>query len=279
VNTKNQDQLQVTLYPSVPATLILDETDDNASSPSIPEASYASAHILLDKTNSDENEDDDDDEAVLESRAHTANLATDDTTTWITALALDPWDKEPTVSSTLGDSRMTDSDDFTMLLLSSLLTASAQLSAHPSEFSLPQPEAVATIVLNPSERYTATDGAGESLLVKKMRRRRRRRVRMILAGVTGFVAGAAVLGPLGAYMGAAGGAALAHGVSKRGERRKDRRVAKRAVQRQLEMMQQQQPSENDPDPSSTPQQEQHEQQQPPQPTMPQSGPLPQATVH
>ena len=82
------------------------------------------------------------------------------------------------------------------------------------------PEPIQVIVTVPDD---TRDPAYEPTFYKKLRRRRRRRGRMIVVGAAGFMVGAAFLGPVGAYAGAVGGAALAHGASKAGERRKDRR--------------------------------------------------------
>ena len=181
--------------PSAAAIPITDDcVNDSALSHkkmSSSDASYASARVLpLDASPS----------AVLDT-----SYATD---TAVTAIALDPWNKEPTAASTMANS--------------------------VDPLTEEQQQALSVVVTVPPD---SNDPAHEPIYIKKLRRRRRRRGRMIIAGATGFIVGAMVLGPIGAYAGAVGGAAIAHGASKAGERRKDRRVAKRR-QQQLQQNQQ-----------------------------------------
>ena len=181
---------EISMLPSAAAVPINDDGEANFSSPSKQQSpkggvAYASARVL------------DADESPS-----TVFVSNSVATSPVTAIALDPWSKELTASSTMADTD--DAEDH-------------------------QQQSLNVVVTVPSD---SNDPSQEPIDFKKQRRRRRRRGRMIIAGATGFIVGAMVLGPIGAYAGALGGAAVAHGASKAGERRKDRRVARRRQQRE-----------------------------------------------
>lgn len=139
------------------------------------------------------------------------------------AIPLDPWSKSPTVSTTMisNDSNTTGWSTrpnsgvggVTQQDVAQLVPAEA---VQPTGFSRPPPP--------PPPIYLPTTALFEDPAAKKIRRRRRRRSRMIVGGVTGFVAGTVVLGPLVGIAGAAAAVVVTRSVSKMGERRKDRRL-------------------------------------------------------
>ena len=127
-----------------------------------------------------------------------------------TAIPLDPWSNKPTEAS--------------------IMAQSPPLSTYSNGQEVSPYHQVQVIQAsnNPSYPYI------EDPLQKKLRRRRRRRGRMAVGGVSGFVVGSLVLGPIGAVVGTVTGVTLARGVSKIGEKRKDRRVRRQLERAQAE---------------------------------------------
>lgn len=150
------------------------------------------------------------------------------TNTSAEAVPLDPWSKKPTTSSALitsydgAPSNGNDDDNRRCNIPSQpqpFAVVSETEQSHPHERDI-----TSTNQRQEMRRYQLLAAIQEDPFHKKRRRRRRRRGRMMVGGITGFVFGTFVLGPIGGVAGATAGAVLARTASKVGEKRKDARV-------------------------------------------------------
>lgn len=145
------------------------------------------------------------------------------------AVPLDPWSNKPTTSSALmtsdsgapsnGNDSSYNRRSNTPLQLQPFADVSETEQLHPHERDVTH-----TNQHQEMRRYHLLTAIQEDPFHKKCRRRRRRRGRMMVGGITGFVFGTFVLGPIGGVAGATAGAVLARTASKVGEKRKDVRV-------------------------------------------------------
>lgn len=169
--------------------LPVSDDESSSGSTSTEEGSEAEAEGYCSGDNKERNKQNAEDEGNVEVE-------------YVTATALDPWMKVPTVSSALAQG--------------------ATLEELQQDSQMIYPTAV--MPTNYIEHPTH----------KKLRRRRRRRGRMLVSGAAGFVVGSFILGPVGAVVGAACGATVARAASKVGERGKDKRVRRQFVRSQVE---------------------------------------------
>ncbi|KAG7363152.1 hypothetical protein IV203_026512 [Nitzschia inconspicua] len=188
--------------------------DSNNTNINSPYSQYASARILGS-------------EATLSSRALGA------TTTYAEAVPLDPWFKPQTTdfspNTTAG--RIHDNNTFIDSQQQIMVVTETEQSDESGNRFRDHRQRMM--------RYRLLAAIREDPLDRKRRRRRRRRVRMVAGGVTGFVFGTFVLGPIGGVAGATAGAALARTASKIGEKRKDGRVERERDRLETEQQQEQ----------------------------------------
>lgn len=92
------------------------------------------------------------------------------------------------------------------------------------DFGEPQPETPLLIEVDYEENNNSNDGHDETSWEKQCRRCRRRKRRMVVGGVAGLVIGSILFcGPIGAVLGAVGGAWATLAISKRRGNLKDQR--------------------------------------------------------
>jgi hypothetical protein len=232
-NMMNENSVVI---PSAPAVLLVDddadvtigmttvtENENNSSyntttaaaaASSHTHSQYASAQVL--------------DLGSTSGLYHAAGRAT---TTYAEAVPLDPWSKTQTTSSFLNAARegaeYHSHDDSARGNQNSRFDAQQIVVVVPESderSDWQETEDAPRIQRQQMQRYRLLASIREDPINKKRRRRRRRRARMMVGGVTGFVFGTFVLGPLGGVAGATAGAVLARTASKIGEKRKDIRV-------------------------------------------------------
>jgi hypothetical protein len=191
-------------YPS--ATAVLIDNDDTAIQHNPAAAGYgtefASAHVV----------------GTGDSRVSPfSSQFIQATDTHVTATALDPWGKEPTVGTTESNNNYTSNNDNNTPTYQPPGPVDASAGYIPSL---------------PDDISPQLSGLYEDPFHKKHRRRRRRRARMIVAGASACVVGSVLLGPFGAVALGFAAVGMTRSASKSGEKRKDEKV-RRQLQRQM----------------------------------------------
>lgn len=171
------------------------------------------------------------------------------TATFAEAVPLDPWSKTRTTSSALATYHGNASNQNRVYNTNGSSGDSNNpvpvvIISDPAEVSVEDEPFTPAMRRENERRHRLSAAMNEDPLHKKYRRRQRRRSRMVMGGATGFVLGTFVLGPFGAVVGLATGAALARTASKIGEKRKDSRV-NRERERLLQVQMQQERMNHD----------------------------------